>query len=130
MRRPYITESAILPGTGVVQGSEQGKVKAPSAGGSGDFIGVFAWEANEAKETGAGVGIAITGVVKALAGGTVNAGKKAVLKSDTTGAFVEAGDEPGQYATCGVFLESGVAGEYVDMIVERGSVTIPEQEEI
>jgi hypothetical protein len=126
MRRPYITETAIQPGAGVIQGSTEGKVKAPGAGGSGDFIGVFAWEANEAKSAGEEVGIAITGVVKVLAGGTVNAGKKAVLKADTTGAFIGVGSAAGQYSTCGTFLQSGVAGEYVDMIVERGGVTIPE----
>jgi hypothetical protein len=128
MRRPYITETAILPGTGVVQGSAEGKVKTPGVGGAGDFIGVFAWEANEQKEAGAEVGVAVTGIVKVLAGGTVNAGKRAVLKSDTTGAFVEVGSTAGQYATCGTFLQSGVAGDYVDMIVERGSVTVVARE--
>jgi hypothetical protein len=126
VRRPYITESAVLPGTGVVQGSAENKVKAPGAGGSGDFIGVFAWEANEAKEAGDELGVALTGVVKVRAGGTVNAGKKAALKNDTTGAFVEMGSGAGRYAVCGTFLQSGGAGEYVDMIVERGSATIPE----
>jgi hypothetical protein len=125
VRRPYITESAVLPGTGVVQGSAENKVKAPGSGGSGDFIGVFAWEANGAKETGDEAGIAIGGVVKVRAGGTVSAGKKAVL-ADATGAFTELGEDAGRYDTCGTFLQSGAAGEYVDMIVERGSVTIPE----
>jgi hypothetical protein len=126
MRRPYIAESAIQSGTGVVQGSAENKVKAPGAGGSGDFIGVYAWEANQAKEAGDEAGIAVTGVVKVLAGGNVSAGKKAVLKNDATGTFVDIGSAAGKYATCGIFLQSGVAGEYVDMIVERGSVTIPE----
>jgi hypothetical protein len=125
MRRPYNTESALLPGTGVVQGSTEHTVKAPGAGGGGDYIGVYAWEANEAKAAGDEVGIALTGIVKVLAGGTVSAGKKAVLKSDTSGTFVTLGATAGQYATCGTYLESGVVGEYVDMIVERGSVTIP-----
>jgi hypothetical protein len=126
MRRPYITETAILPGTGVVQGSGDNKVKAPGTGGSGDFIGVFAWEANEGKAAGDEAGIALTDVVKVLAGGNVTAGKRAVLKNDTTGAFVNIGTADGQYATCGTFLESGAAGEFVDMVIERGSVTIPE----
>jgi hypothetical protein len=125
MRRPYTTESAILPGTGVVQGGADNKVKAPGAGGSGDFVGVFAWEANEAKEAGDAVGIALAGVVKVQAGGNVSAGKKAVLKNDISGTFVNIGTAAGQYATCGTFLESGAAGDYVDLIVERGSVTIP-----
>jgi hypothetical protein len=124
MRRPYISESAIPAGTGVVQGSAENRVKAPGPGG--DFIGVYAWEANGPKETGDEVGIEINGVAKVLAGGSVTAGKKAVLKDDTSGAFVDIGTDAGQYATCGTFLQSGVAGELVDMIVERGSVTIPE----
>jgi hypothetical protein len=126
MRRPYIAESAILPGTGVVQGGAENKVKAPGAGGSGDFIGVYAWEANRPKEAGDEVGIEINEAVKVLAGGNVTAGKKAVLKNDASGAFVDIGTAAGKYAVCGTFLQSGAAGEYVDMIVERGSVTIPE----
>ena len=126
MRRPYIAESAIQPGTGVVQGSADNTVKAPGVDGSGDFIGVYSFEANKPKEAKDPVGIALTGVVKALAGGTVTAGKKAVLAGDASGSFVNLPSDDGQYAVCGTFLESGAAGEYVDMIVERGSVTIPE----
>jgi hypothetical protein len=126
IRRPYITESPINPGTGVVQGSKETTVKAPGATGNGDYIGVYAWEANTAKATGAEVGITLTGIVKVLAGGNVTAGKKAILKADTSGTFVDIAAAEGQYATCGTFLESGVIGEYVDMIVERGSVTIPD----
>jgi hypothetical protein len=127
MRRPYIAESAIEPGCGVVQGSADTKVKAPVAGGAGSFIGVYAFEANAAKEAKDPVGIAITGVVKVLAGGAVNAGTKAVLKGDTSGMFVNVPAAAGQYATCGTFLESGAASEYVDMLIEHGSVTIPEE---
>jgi hypothetical protein len=125
MRRPYITESAINPGTGVVQGSKEHTVKAPGAEGAGDYIGVYAWEANTTKATGDEVGIALMGLVKVLAGGNVTAGKKAILKNDTSGTFIDIGSDAGRYTTCGTFLESGVTGEYVDMIVERGSVTIP-----
>ena len=124
MRRPYIAETAILSGTGVVQGSAERKVKAPGAGGSGDFIGVYAWDANEAKAAGEEVGIELNDVVKVLAGGDVTAGKKAVMK-DTSGAFEDMPETDGVYFTCGTFLQSGVAGEIVEMIVERGSVTIP-----
>jgi hypothetical protein len=35
MRRPYITETAVKPGTGVVQGSAENKVKSPGANGAG-----------------------------------------------------------------------------------------------
>lgn len=123
-RRPYVAESSIAPGTGVVQGTAENQVKAPGSGGSGDYIGVYPFDANASKDVGDSVGIELDGVVKVLAGGSVTAGKKAVLKSDTSGSFVNVPTAPGRYATCGTFLQSGSAGEYVDMIVERGSVTI------
>jgi hypothetical protein len=123
-RRPYIAESEIKPGCAVVQGSADNKVKAPGEAGAGDFIGVYPWEANEAKSAGDPVGIVLHGVVKVLAGGTVEAGKKAVLKAGASGSFEVLPDAPGRYNTAGMFLEGGSAGEYVDMIVERGSVTI------
>lgn len=125
MRRPYRTETAVNPGAGVVQGSAENTVKAPGAGGAGNFIGVYAFEANAPKEAGDEVGIVLSGVAQVLAGGAVNAGKKAVLKGDASGSFVELPGAAGVYATCGTFLQSGSAGEYVDMVVERGSVTIP-----
>lgn len=128
MRRPYRTETEVNPGTGVVQGSMENTVMHPGTDGSGDFIGVYAFEANAPKEADEEIGVAIGGVVQVLAGGNVNAGKKAVLKGDKSGAFAELPDEAGQYATCGTFLQSGSDGEYVDMVIERGSVTIPETE--
>ncbi len=124
-RKSYLAETIINPGCGVVQGSAENKVKAPGSGGSGDFIGVYPFEANEAKAAGESVGIALSGVVKVLAGGTVTAGKKAVLAADTSGTFINCPTDAGRYETCGTFLQSGMIGEYVDMIVERGSVTIP-----
>jgi hypothetical protein len=128
MRRPYFAENCIKPGTGVVQGSEENKVAAPDGEGAGDFIGVYAFEANEPKKSGETVGIAISGVVKVRSGGTVSAGKKAILKADDSGTFIQMGDAPGIYSTCGTFLQSGVEDEYVDMIVERTSVTIADTE--
>jgi hypothetical protein len=122
-RRPYIAEGTINPGCAAVQGSADNKVKAPGEAGAGDFIGVYPWEANEAKGAGDPVGIVLHGVVKVLAGGTVAAGKKAVL-TDTSGAFTVLPATAGRYNTTGTFLEGGSEGEYVDMIVERGSVTI------
>jgi hypothetical protein len=108
----------------VVQGSAERQVKAPDATGAGDFIGAYPYEANEPKEAGEPVGIAVSGAVKVLAGGTVTAGKKAVLKGDASGSFVNLPTAAGRYATCGVFLETGAAGEFVDMLIEHGSVTI------
>jgi hypothetical protein len=123
--RPYYTEAATAPGAAVVRGSAENKVTAPDAGGGGDFIGIYAFDDNEAKAPGDSVGIAVSGVVKALAGGDVSAGKKAVIK-DGTGALENAPEEgAGVYATCGVFLEDGAAGQYVDLLIEHGSLTVP-----
>jgi hypothetical protein len=119
-RRPYIAESEIKPGCAVVQGSADNKVR--GADGAGDFIGLYAFEANENKSVGEEIGIVIAGVAKALAGGTVTAGKTAVLNA--SGALVNLPDAAGQYSTVGVFLESGFAGEYVDVLIARGCATI------
>jgi hypothetical protein len=65
-------------------------------------------------------------VAKVEAGGAVNAGKKAVLAE--WGRFIEMGSEAGTaYRACGVFLESGGAGDYADLIIERGVVFVPEE---
>jgi hypothetical protein len=123
-RRPYIAESAIMPGCAVVQGSADNKVKAPGNNGTGDFIGVYPFEANEAKAPKEEIGIVLHGVVKALAGGTVAAGKKAVLKSDTSGSLVVLPSAAGAYSIVGTFLEGGSAGDYVDVLIERGNITV------
>ena len=123
-RRGYIAESAIKPGCAVVQGSSDNKVKAPGKNGSGDFIGLFSFEANEEKHPGDPVGIVLHGVAKAVAGGTVTAGTKAVMKSDESGSLVALPTAAGSYTTVGTFLESGSAGEYLDVLIERGNITI------
>jgi len=125
-RRPYIAESEILPGRAVAQGSADNKVKAPGAGGSGDFIGIYPFEANEKKNAGDEIGVVLCGVAKAEAGGDVAAGKMAVLQGDASGRLVALPEAPGQYGTVGVFLESGAPGDYVDVQVCRGSATIAE----
>lgn len=124
-RRPYIAESDIKSGCGVVQGSADNKVKAPTAEGD-SFIGVYAFESNDAKAQDDRVGIVISGIAKVLLADNATAGKKAVFStaSGKAGAFADVPEEDGEYATCGLFLESGVAGEYVDMFVERGTVTV------
>ena len=127
-RRPYIVEGEIQPGTGVVQGSSETHISAPDSDGSGDFIGVYPFESNEKKEDGEHAGIVLYGPAKVLAGGTVTAGKFAVLKGDASGSFINCPDTEGQYNTCGKFLQSGVENEYVDMLVLPGSVTIPPPE--
>lgn len=124
-RRPYIVEGEIQPGTGVVQGTTENQVRAPGPGGVGNFIGVYPSEGQLKKEDGEHAGIVIHGSCPVLAGGSVTAGKKAVLKSDTSGSFVNCPDTAGVYSTCGLFLQNGEDGEYVDMLVERNSVTIP-----
>ena len=123
-RRPYIAEGPILPGCAVVQGSAEKKVAAPGAGGVGDFIGVYPFEANETKKDGEEIGIVLHGTVKALAGGDVAAGKPAVLKDDESGELVAVPLAAGTYRTVGIFLEGGSEGQYVDVFVERGSITV------
>jgi hypothetical protein len=123
-RRPYIAESVINPGCAVVQGSADNKVKAPGADGAGDFIGLYPFEANEKKAVNEEIGIVLHGVAKAVAGGTVAAGKKAVLKPDASGTLVVLPATAGSYNTVGTFLEGGSAGDYVDVLIERGNVKI------
>jgi hypothetical protein len=83
------------------------------------FFGISAFEASEAKEAG-GIGIMLFGVVKAQAGGAVTAGKNVVLA--VSGILVV----PRQHHIFDTLLESGKAREFVDMIIERGSITIKE----
>jgi hypothetical protein len=68
---PFVAETDILAGTGVVQGSKENAVKAPGANGAGDYLGVFAYDPKY-PETAAGerVSIVLSGVVKVRAGGT------------------------------------------------------------
>jgi len=123
-RRPYVAESAIKPGCAVVQGSADNKVKAPGNNGAGDFIGVYAFESNEEKKEGDAVGIVLHGVAKALAGGTVAAGKKAILKADASGSLVVLPSTAGDYNIVGTFLEGGSSGDYVDVLIERGNIKV------
>jgi hypothetical protein len=111
-RRLYIAETTIAPGTACVQGSAENKVCSPPAGG-GNFIGVYAYEANMAKDAGDARGVVIYGVAKVLTGGEVSAGSFADIK-DGNCAFVNAG---GAGRVCGMFLQNGAAGEYVEMLV-------------
>lgn len=110
-RRPCIAETDIAPGTACTQGSAENKVRSPAGGG--DFIGVYAYEANAAKKAGEALGVVIYGLAKVLAGGDVSAGSFAEIK-DASGAFVNAG---GSGRVCGMFLQDGAAGEYVEMLV-------------
>jgi len=123
-RRPYIAESAIKPGTAVVQGSADNKVKAPGNDGAGDFIGLYPFEANETKAVNEEIGILLHGVAKAVAGGTVAAGKKAILKADASGTLVVLPSTAGAYNIVGTFLEGGSAGDYVDVLIERGNIKV------
>jgi hypothetical protein len=125
--RPYIAETDISAGTGVVQGAKENAVKKPAGNGSGDFIGVFAYDPHiPGREAGEHIGIALSGVVKVRAGGNVTAGKRAVFKADASGTFIDLPSAAGVYPVCGTFLQSGEADEYIEMIIERGSVTVEE----
>jgi len=121
-RRAYVAGSGIKPGTAVVQGNADNAVVAPGKDG-GDFIGLYAWEANEAKAKGEAVGIVLNGICKALAGGPVFAGKPAAIMDDGSGSLVVP-SKAGTHATVGIFLQGGSEGEYVDVLVERGTATI------
>jgi hypothetical protein len=123
-RRPYIAESAIKPGTAVVQGSADNQVSAPGDNGEGDFIGLYPFEDNEEKKAGEAIGIVLHGVAKALVSDQVSAGKKAVLCEDASGSLRPLPRSVGRFNTVGTFLENGNAGEYVDVLIERGSVTV------
>ncbi|MCL2608504.1 MAG: hypothetical protein FWD94_01175 [Treponema sp.] len=122
-RRAYVAGTAINPGTAVVQGGADNEARAPGKDGKGDFLGLYAWEANEPKAKGEAVGIVLSGTCKALAGGNVAAGKPAAVKADDSGSLVVPA-EKGTHAAVGIFLESGSPGEYVDVLVARGSATV------
>ena len=121
-RRPYVAQSAIAPGSAVIQGTADNAVTAP-ADEKADILGVYPFEANEAAAQDR-IGIVLGGVVKVIAGGTASAGKKAVLSKTKLGAFEDVPATAGTYKTCGIFLESGAAGEYIDMYIERGVITV------
>lgn len=126
--RPFIAATTILAGTGVVQGSRENTVTHPDVDGSGDYIGVFAYDPKKPEiEAGASVGIALSGVVLVRTGDKVFAGKKATLKPDASGTFIEVTEDTGTHQVCGLFLQNGDGDEYVEMLVERGSVTILEE---
>jgi hypothetical protein len=77
MSWPHKAENKSLQDTGTVQ------CRAAEAGGS---IGVYAFDANEAKEAGHKISITLFGVRKTHAGGAEKTGKKAVLAP--SGTFV------------------------------------------
>ena len=104
-------------------------MRCPEEDGSGDFIGVFAYDPHiPNREAGEHTGVTLSGVIKVRAGGNVTAGKRAVLKADDSGTFVNAPSTAGTYSVCGTFLQSGEADEYVEMLIERGSVTAAQEE--
>jgi hypothetical protein len=122
-RRPYIAQSGIVPGSAVVQGTADNAVKSP-ADEKADILGVYPFESNGKAESGDHIGIALGGVVKVVLGGKATAGKKAVLSKTKLGAFQDVPTTAGTYTTCGIFLESGDEGEYIDLYLERGAVTV------
>lgn len=122
-RRPYVAQNKIIPGSAVVQGTADNAVKIP-VDENADMLGVYPFESNEAVKAGDHIGIALSGVVKIILGGNATAGKKAVLSKTKKGAFEDVPSEKGEYKTCGIFLESGEAEEYVDMFIERGNISV------
>jgi hypothetical protein len=123
-RRPYIAETAVKPGCAVVQGSRDNMVKAPGSDGLGAVIGLYPFEANEEKAAGEPVGIVLYGVAKALLGGDAQAGMLAALKNDSSGTLVQLSASPGLNTTVGQFLEGGSAGDYVDVLIHVGIISV------
>lgn len=119
--RSYKAETKITPGFGVVAGADEKSVKI----GAGDFIGAYGFENGKVdKDINEHAGIQINGLVKVLLGAAGTAGKKAVLRTANDGTFANCPTATGNYQTVGLFLESGVAGEYVDMFIERNNVVV------
>lgn len=119
--RPYKAGGTIKPGYAVTPGADENTIV--TADNDDDFLGVYEFENQRAdRVAGDNLGVVIGGPAKVSAGGNVTNGKKAVV--DTDGQFINCPATPGRYATVGTFLESGILDEYVDLFVERGSVTI------
>jgi hypothetical protein len=126
--RPFAAAARILAGTGVVRAETENGVTHPGEDGGGDYIGVFSYDPKKPEiEAGASAGIVLSGVVQVRTGGRVFAGKRAVLAPDATGRFVCVPDGAGTFPICGLFLQNADEDEYVEMFVERGSVTILEE---
>ncbi|MBN2546560.1 MAG: hypothetical protein JXB50_12240 [Spirochaetes bacterium] len=119
--RPYKAGSPMVPGYAAAQGSDDNTVI--PADGSNDFIGAYEFENQRAdKLVGENLGVVVSGLAKVIAGGDVTAGKKAVVNAG--GKFINCPATAGTYKTVGTFLESGSLDQYVDIIIERASVTV------
>lgn len=129
MSRSYKFEGEeIKPGCGVVQGaSSENHVSLPDENGDGDFLGVYGfYEKKQPKTATEHIDIIQTGEGRVITGGTVTAGKWAVLAGDKTGYFIECPMTAGEtFKICGQFLESGPAGCYVTMLVNHFVLTVP-----
>jgi len=119
--RPYIAEEDINVGRAVAAGSADNT--AVQGADDNDFIGVYEYESQRiAKAEGEHFSCVISGPAKVEAGASVTRGSKAVVDAD--GRFINCPTDAGEYDTVGTFLESADVNEFVDMMVERGSVTI------
>ncbi len=118
-RRPYVAKCLIPAGSAVKQGSGDNVVVVPESE-KDDFLGVYPYEGNGTAEENEHIGVALAGIARVVLGGNASAGKKAVLSKARPAAFEDVPTEAGEYATCGIFLSSGVKGDYVDMLIERG----------
>lgn len=118
--RPMVAEAAIKPGRIVAQGVEENGVTIAAGGG----FGVYSLESMTVdKEIGEHLPIVMSGPAHVVLGGTVHAGKHGA--ADVEGCAVEIATSEGQHEYSVLFLQNGDDGEIVDVIVERGSVTVP-----
>lgn len=110
-----ICETDVKVGEGVVFGSEQNRCKV----GSGSFLGAYDAESSTAYDLKAGdhVPVRVDGVVLVRLGGDATAGTAAVCKAD--GSFENVAETAGTHPCVGLFLETGVTGEFVNMIIDR-----------
>lgn len=111
----------------VVQGASDGSVKKPAAANAAGFVGVtIEAQANQNKS----VAVAIDGVVKVTAGGTITRGDRVKIHG-TTGKvmtcealIVAAPGAASVQEVVGIALQSAVAGDVFEMLIRPYTVNI------
>ncbi len=121
-------ESNLAPGQAVIHGSAEGLVDTPGALGAGLPAGIYSALNNGAAErpdTDEAVPVTMLGMAKAVVAGNVTTGQYAIVSDETgelSGWTPAAGESE---VTYGIFQEDGVAGEFVDLLVNIQRVTVP-----
>jgi hypothetical protein len=115
-----VAEAAIKPGRIVGLGAQENGVNIAAGG---DF-GVYSAESMAVdKEIGEHLPVVMMGPARVEAGGTVHAGEFGTADAD--GKAVEIAATAGLHEYGVFFLQGGAVGELVEVLVERGSVTVP-----